>query len=184
VTTIYTVGHGTRTLAEFVEVVRAATVDKIVDVRRFPGSRRHPHFSREALEATLPSHGIEYEMWGEVLGGRRDSAGSESRHFAWRNDSFRAYADHMDSDEFQRALDDLERAAAQAPLAVMCAERLWWNCHRRLIADALTLRGHDVVHLMDPTTRQPHKLHESVRADPAGLAVYDVGVTAELDLDP
>jgi uncharacterized protein (DUF488 family) len=184
VTTIYTVGHGTRTLAEFVEVVRTPPVDKIVDVRRFPGSRRHPHFSREVLEATLPSHGIEYEMWGEVLGGRRDSRETESRHYAWRNDSFRAYADHMDTDEFQRALDDLERAAAETRLAVMCAERLWWNCHRRLIADALTLRGHDVVHLMDPATQQPHKLHENVRADPDGLAVYDVGVTAELDLDP
>ncbi len=150
---LFTVGHGTRSAPELAAVVAHAGVGRLVDVRRFPGSRRHPHLSRDGLERELPSLGIAYE-WCEVLGGRRSRV-EGSRHPAWRNDAFAGYADHMDSDEFRSALDDL---LSRLPLAVMCAETLWWRCHRRLIADAATLAGAEVVHLLDVSKSQPPAL--------------------------
>jgi uncharacterized protein (DUF488 family) len=180
--TIFTVGHGARSLEEFLAVLRAASLGLLVDVRMHPGSRRHPHFSREALSHSLGEIGIDYDWRGEALGGRRKGA-AHSRHFAWRNDSFRAYADHMDTPEFRSALDQLQREAdSGTKLAVMCAETLWWKCHRRLIADALTVAGTEVVHLLGENDNQPHKLHEAIRTDENGLPVYDVGVEAELPL--
>jgi uncharacterized protein (DUF488 family) len=176
----YTVGHGARELEEFLAVLRSATIHLLVDVRMFPGSRRHPHFSKGSLEVALPGNGVRYSWRGEALGGRRKAA-EKSRHFAWRNDSFRAYADHMDTELFRNALKELEgEAASGTRLAVMCAETLWWKCHRRLIADALALDGLEVVHLIGEHDHQPHKLHESVRLDEHGLAAYDVGVEPEL----
>jgi uncharacterized protein (DUF488 family) len=168
--TLFTVGHGTRSVAELAAVVADAGLDRLVDVRRFPGSRRHPHLSRAGLERDLPSLGITYE-WREALGGRRSRVAG-SRHTAWRNDAFAGYADHMDSVEFRAALDDL---LGRLPLAVMCAETLWWRCHRRLIADAATLAGVGVVHLLDVGKSQPHRLQESVRKDDEGRPVYDGG---------
>ncbi|HEX2039325.1 MAG TPA: DUF488 domain-containing protein [Acidimicrobiales bacterium] len=171
---LYTVGHGTRTTEELVAVLRHAGVDRLVDVRRFPGSRRNPHLSREMLSRDLP---LTYEWWGEELGGRRRPA-PQSRHPAWRNDAFRAYAEWMDTPVFTRALDRL--LSEPTPTAVMCAETLWWRCHRRLIADAATLRGTEVVHLIDVRQSQPHVLHEAVRLDERGGLVYDAGTQAEL----
>jgi uncharacterized protein (DUF488 family) len=104
----------------------------------------------------------------------------ESRHHGWRNASFRAYADHTDTDEFRKAIEALASLALEQPTAVMCSETLWWNCHRRLIADAVTLRGSEVVHIIGPGDLQPHKLHPSVRADEEGWPVYDVGETPPL----
>jgi uncharacterized protein (DUF488 family) len=176
---VYTVGHGTKTSEQLTAVLLNARVAKLVDVRRHPGSRRHPHFSKEQLEQSMPRAAIEYEWWGESLGGRRRD-GRESRHPAWRNASFRAYADHMDSDEFRSAIQELERAAGARVTAVMCSETLWWNCHRRLIADALTLRGSEVVHIMGLDKLQPHKLHPAIRKDDEGWPVYDVGETRSL----
>jgi uncharacterized protein (DUF488 family) len=176
---IHTIGHGTKTSDELTAVLLAAKVEKLVDVRRHPGSRRHPHFSREQLEQTLPRAAIEYEWWGESLGGRR-RGDPESRHPAWRNASFRAYADHMDTAEFRSSLVELERVAEARATAIMCSETLWWNCHRRLIADALTLRGSEVVHIMGVDDLQSHKLHPSVRKDDEGWPVYDVGETPSL----
>lgn len=179
---LYTVGHGARPLDEFVAVLQSASLGVLIDVRRFPGSRRHPHFAREALESSLPNAGVRYEWRGETLGGRRKPA-TDSRHHAWRNDSFRAYADHMDSEEFRAALRELEGLVqGGTKVAVMCAETLWWKCHRRLIADAATLDGLDVIHLVGERDHQAHKLHESVRRDENGLAAYDVGATGELPL--
>lgn len=178
--TVFTVGHGARPLEELIETLREADVQVLVDVRRFPGSRRHPHFARDALRETLPAAGVEYEWRGDVFGGRRRALPKErSRHPAWRVEAFRAYAEHMDTPEFQSALAELEeRADAGERVAVMCAETLWWRCHRRLIADALVVHGYDVVHLMAPGKQQQHKLHEDAHADEVGRPVYDGGQTS------
>ena len=177
---VFTIGHGTRTTAELVEVLAAAGVDLLVDVRRFPGSRRHPHFAREALEESLPASGIGYEWRGEALGGRRDPV-PDSPNVAWRVDAFRGYADHMASDEFRAAVRELEERAAARAQAVMCAETVWWRCHRRLIADALVADGIDVIHL-GVGKDDHHKLHESARRDDRGVLIYDLGITPELGI--
>ncbi|MBW3669848.1 MAG: DUF488 domain-containing protein [Actinobacteria bacterium] len=149
---LFTVGHGNRTTDELVAVLADGGVARLVDVRRFPGSRRHPHLARERLVEDLP---LAYEWWGEALGGRRKPV-AETRHPEWRNDAFRAYADWMDTPVFTDALDRLLETAAAAPTAVMCSETLWWRCHRRLIADAALARGVDVVHLLGVGKVQPH----------------------------
>jgi uncharacterized protein (DUF488 family) len=181
---LFTVGHGTRTLAQLVVVLEAAGAGRVVDVRRFPSSRRHPHFSREALARSLSDHGIGYAWRGDALGGRRSvDPGSMSRHHALRVAAFRAFAEHMDTDGFRSAIDELVRAARRPPpLAVLCAETVWWRCHRRLISDALVLRGARVHHLLEAGRAQAHPLHEAVRADGEGRPVYDVGAPAPLDL--
>ena len=167
---LYTVGHGRRSVEELAAVLADAGVSRLVDVRRFPGSRRSPHLSRATLERQLPTFGIAYE-WCEELGGRRSRVAG-SRHSAWSHDAFAGYADHMDTPGFRRALD---RLLEQLPLAVMCAETLWWRCHRRLIADAAVLAGADVVHLLEVGRRQAHSLHPGVRPDDEGRPVYDGG---------
>jgi uncharacterized protein (DUF488 family) len=161
--------------------LRDARVACVADVRRYPASRRHPHFAREALAEWLPSGGVAYEWCGEELGGRRRAMPIESsRHRAWRDDSFRAYAEHMDTREFRDAFEALVAQAAVRPTTVMCAETVWWRCHRRLIADAATLRGIDVLHLgLGPDPRL-HVLHPAVRAGADGWPVYDVGSPTEL----
>ena len=156
-------------------------VGRVIDVRRYPGSRRHPHLERTSLQAGLRERGIAYEWWGDALGGRRKGRGKKSRHRAWRNDSFRAYADHMESAEFRNALVELERRALeQPPAAIMCAETLWWRCHRRLIADALVEHGCSVVHLLDSRSHQAHVLHPAARSDESGGLVYDEGTQGTL----
>ena len=180
---VFTVGHGTRTTEELATVLQSAGVGRLIDVRRFPGSRRHPHFSREALERSMPERGIRYEWWGEDLGGRRSRTTKTTRHVAWRNAGFQGYADYMDSDRFRAALERLEDVArTEPPLAIMCAETLWWRCHRRLISDALHLRGVEVIHLIAPDESQPHRPHPDMRADELGRPVYDVGATGQLEL--
>lgn len=179
--TLFTVGHGTRTTEELIDVLRAADVATLVDVRRYPGSRRHPHFAREALEESLPAAGIDYDWQGGSLGGRRAPA-PDSPNVAWRVDAFRGYADHLGSDGFRSALRALEeRAESGIRQALMCAETVWWRCHRRLIADSLVADGHEVIHLGLGRDR-PHELHEAARADERGVLIYDLGVTSALDL--
>ncbi len=179
----FTVGHGTRTTEELADLLKEAGVELLVDVRRFPGSRRHPHFAREALERSLPDLGVAYDWRGEELGGRR-SRTTTSRHPAWRNDAFAGYADYMDTKPFRDAVERVEaEAEAGTALAVMCAETLWWRCHRRLIADALVMRGAEVVHLIQPGKTSPHPLNDAARPGADGYPVYDVGVTGELPLD-
>ncbi len=181
---LFTVGHSTRSTAELADVVRSSGVGRVVDVRRHPGSRRHPHLSRDRLAHDLPALGVGYEWWGEELGGRRRRA-SPSRHTAWRNDAFAAYADHMDTDAFRRAFDELLAGLASAPAtALMCAETLWWRCHRRLLADAAVLSGVSVVHVLDVAKTAAHPLHPSVRADEDRRPVYDVGTQLTLDPPP
>ncbi|MCC6559101.1 MAG: DUF488 domain-containing protein [Polyangiaceae bacterium] len=172
---IFTLGHGARSVEEIVALLGEGPADTLVDVRRFPGSRRHPHLARAALAASLPELGVAYVFRGEALGGRR-SGRPGSPHVAWEDPSFRAYADHMETPAFQAALDALEREArAGRRIAVMCAETLWWRCHRRLIADALVARGVEVVHLIGPASHAAHALHPAARLDGAGRLVYDVG---------
>jgi uncharacterized protein (DUF488 family) len=181
--TIFTVGHGTRSAEELTQVLQEAGIQLVADVRRFPGSRRHPHFAREELEKWLPAAGIDYSWRGEDLGGRRSLGPGVSRHPAWRNAAFQGYADHTDSVAYRSAIAQLEEDSTTVRIAVMCAETLWWRCHRRLIADTLELRGTRVVHLIAPGNQQPHVLHPGVRPDAGGWPIYDVGETPELGLE-
>ena len=166
---VYTVGHGNRTLEELVEALRAHGVTQLADVRSFPGSRRNPQFGREQLERSLPSNGIAY-LWMKELGGRR-KARPDSPHTGWRVEGFRAYADYMDTPPFATALDELQRMAREAPTAYMCAERLWWQCHRRLISDALTVREIEVLHIFDAQKSERHKPTDFLRVE-GGRLLY------------
>jgi len=162
---IYTIGHSTRSADELIAVLRDAGVQTLADVRRFPASRRHPQHNRGALERALPRAGISYLWLGESLGGRRAQTvpGERSRNTGWDVPAFRFYADAMSTPEFRSGIERLEELARRLPTACMCAERLWWSCHRRLIADFLTVRGWSVVHLLDVGQRQPHRLTEFAR---------------------
>ena len=167
---VYTVGHSTRTLAEFLDLLAHHGIGGIADVRRFPASRRHPHFAREALAGALAAHGIRYD-WLPELGGRRPGR-PHSPHLAWRNTAFRGYADHMESPEFHAGLDRLLGLAATCPTAVLCAEAVPWRCHRQLIADALVARGLAVRHVTGPGEASPHRLTPFARLDGERI-VYD-----------
>lgn len=145
----------------------------LVDVRSFPGSRRLPQFRRASLETSIPAAGIGYE-WAPALGGRRRPQ-PDSPNVALRNPAFRAYADHMASEEFRTALARLVDASREQQLAVMCAESVWWRCHRRLIADAAVLgHGIEVVHLFHDGRRQAHPPLAAARVDERGVVVYDL----------
>src|SRR5262249_27063312 len=154
--TVFTIGHSTRSLEELIALLRAHGVAQLGDVRTVPKSRRHPHFAREALERSLPAAGILYRHL-PALGGLRQPRGG-STNSAWRNDGFRGYADYMETAEFVNAIDGLLMWAEAAPTAVMCAEAVWWRCHRQLIADALVARGAVVQHIQTHTSAPVHKL--------------------------
>ena len=154
---ILTVGHSNHEEGEFVELLGGAGVELIADVRRYPGSRRQPHFERTALAAVLLEAGIGYRWLGESLGGRRKPL-PDSPNGAWESDQFRGYADHMASEEFAAGLAELEELARQQRVAIMCAEAWWVRCHRRLIADALTARGWRVLHLESNGRLTEHQL--------------------------
>jgi uncharacterized protein (DUF488 family) len=166
---IFTVGHSTRPQEELIAILKEAGVGLLVDVRRFPGSRRHPQFGKEALRAGLARAAIAYRHEPD-LGGRREPR-PDSANTAWRVAAFRGYADHMASPEFRSALERLV-ADPQVPTAVMCAEAQPAPCHRQLIADALVARGVEVVHLLAPGRRQAHVLNPSAVVRPDGTLVY------------
>jgi uncharacterized protein (DUF488 family) len=159
---LYTIGHSNRSLEDLLKDLKAAEIERLVDVRRFPGSRRWPHFSRESLERALPLHGIAYRH-EEALGGRRKVVPA-SVNTAWRNASFQGYADYMQTPEFLSAFDRLLEEASEARTAIMCSEILWWRCHRSLIADMATVRGRRVLHLADGR-EELHRLREFARAE-------------------
>jgi len=166
--TVHTIGHSTRTLDEFIALLRAHGILQLADVRTVPKSRRHPHFAREALARSLPASGIAYRhLTG--LGGRRKPR-KDSQNTAWRHESFRGYADHMQTTVFGQALDELIDWSA-TPTAIMCAEALWWQCHRQLIADALVARAVGVRHIMSATSAPVHTLTSFARVD-AGRVTY------------
>jgi uncharacterized protein (DUF488 family) len=168
--TVFTIGHGARSIDEFLSLVRETGVRLVVDVRSFPGSRKHPHFGKDALASSLDSIGIGYE-WKKELGGFRKTHPG-SRHTAIRSAAFRGYADHMESREFGEAREWLVRRATETRTAVMCAESLWWKCHRRMLADALVAAGCDVRHIMTGGRLDAHRLHPAARIED-GLPVYD-----------
>jgi uncharacterized protein (DUF488 family) len=169
-TTIYTVGHSTRTGEELLAILREAGVELLVDVRAFPSSRRHPQFNRDALATWLLAAGVAYRHMPD-LGGRRAPA-PDSPNGGWRDTAFQGYADHMRSPEFRRALADLEAAGREAPTVIMCAEAVWWRCHRRLIADALVARGWGVEHLGIGEGRAVHELTDFAVIEPDGSLIY------------
>ena len=160
--TVYTIGHSTRTLPELIAALQAHGIRTLVDIRSFPMSRRLPHFNRESLEQELPRAGIAY-VWMKDLGGRRKKQRDDSPNVALRNDSFRNYADYMLSEPFERAIAEMLRLAAQAPTAIMCAERVYFRCHRMLVSDYLVAHGHQVLHIDGTGPVRPHKLMAEAR---------------------
>jgi uncharacterized protein (DUF488 family) len=155
---IWTVGHGTRTTESLAELLHAASVDTVIDVRRLVEGRRQTHLSRERLGVDLPSFDLGYEWWGEALGGRRAGPHVSATPSPWRSPGLAAYADHMLTDSFGTALSAIEqRAAAGEVLSLMCAETLWWRCHRRLIADALVRDRFSVRHLIEQPPGLAHR---------------------------
>ncbi len=160
--TLYTIGHSTRTLDDFLTVLHAHEIRTIVDIRSLPASRRLPHFNRESLERTLPPDGIDY-VWLKELGGRRKKIRNDSPNIALRNESFRNYADHMLTPEFERGAAELIKLAEHDRTAYMCAERLYFNCHRMLVSDWLVAHGHEVLHIDETKPPKRHKLMPEAR---------------------
>jgi uncharacterized protein (DUF488 family) len=170
--TLFTIGHSTRSFEEFLALLRAHGVNAVADVRTVPRSRRHPHFAREALAPALEAQGIGYRHF-PGLGGLRKPR-SDSRNGGWRHPSFRGYADHMETAEFASALDALSATASELVVAVMCAEAVWWQCHRQLIADAMVARGFVVRHIMSAADAPEHRLTPFARID--GTSVHYPGL--------
>jgi uncharacterized protein (DUF488 family) len=166
--TVWTIGHSTLDFGAFQATLAGHGVAAIADVRRFPASRRHPHFAREALEQSLPATGIAY-LWLPQLGGRR-RARADSPNTAWRNDSFRGYADHLASAEFAAGWHALLAFASERRTGLMCAEALWWQCHRALISDVLKLHGVTVLHLRGSATPEPHPWSGAASVDAGRLS--------------
>ena len=159
--TLWTIGHSTREWEVFVSMLRDAAIEALVDVRRFAGSRRNPQFSGEAMASALPGEGVEYvPMPG--LGGRRTPR-RDSPHIAWRNAGFRGYADYMDTPEFAEARQRLLAIARERRTVVMCAEAMWWQCHRGLISDDFKVHGWEVVHLLAPGRSEAHPYTSAAR---------------------
>ena len=159
--TVWTIGHSTRSAAELNTILATHKIGHLADVRSSPGSRRYPQFNRQQLSESLPAIGINYHHLPN-LGGRRRPL-SNSRNTAWKNQSFRAYADYMDTEGFLKGIKQLLALAIEKRTAIMCAEALWWRCHRSLIADYLKLRGSMVIHVMDETHSQIHPYTSAAR---------------------
>ena len=155
--TLYTIGHSTRTIEELVSALKAHGIETVVDIRAFPASRRLPHFNRESLESELPKFGIRY-VWMQALGGYRKKIRTDSPHVALRSQSFRNYADYTLTAEFREAINELLNLAAQSRTAYMCAERMYFQCHRMIVSDWLVAHGHEVLHIDAEGPVRPHKL--------------------------
>ena len=168
---IFTVGHSNRPLADFVAILGAHGISRILDVRRYPASRKWPHFDAAALAESLREAGIEY-VGLPHLGGRRRPR-PDSPHVAWRDDSFRGFADFMDTPEFAEGLAQLEGLASEMPSALLCAEALPWKCHRSLIADALVAHGWEARDVISEKEARPHRIPKFARLEGKRL-IYDV----------
>jgi uncharacterized protein (DUF488 family) len=158
---VWTVGHSTHPIETLVALARAHDVTTIADVRKIPRSRRNPQFNADALPAALAAAGLGYTHRPGLGGLRRERADSINR--AWKNPSFRAYADYMQTDDFARELDALLALGTRERVAIMCAEAVWWRCHRSLIADAMVARGEPVLHILTPERAEPHVLRDFAR---------------------
>jgi uncharacterized protein (DUF488 family) len=170
--TIFTIGHGARQIEVFLSLLDEAGVGRLVDIRTAPGSRKHPQFGKDALARSLAEDGIGYEWQGQEFGGWR-RARADSRHTALRSPGFRGYADLLETEAFREARRRLIETSRGVPTAVMCAESLWWRCHRRMLADALVAAGCRVLHIMEGGRLDPHRLSRAARIED-GLPVYDV----------
>jgi uncharacterized protein (DUF488 family) len=159
---IWTIGHSTRDIASFTSLLEANDIRLLADVRSLPGSKRYPQYNKETLADSLGKLQIRYEHFPE-LGGRR-KAKPDSKNTAWRNESFRGYADYMETEEFDKGIERLlGRAAEFGPTAMMCAEAVWWRCHRSLISDYLKARGIEVLHIVDANKTEPHPYTSAAR---------------------
>lgn len=159
--TIWTIGHSTRSLETFIQLLRLSEIANLVDIRSYPGSRRYPQFNQVELSRLLPKSGIAYDHIVK-LGGRRKSL-LDSKNTAWRKASFRAYADYMESVEFREGIDELLELASNRRTAIMCAEGVWWRCHRGLIADYLKAQGSEIVHITAAARSEPHPYTAAAR---------------------
>lgn len=168
---IWAIGHSIRTWPEFVSALKSYGIRTVADVRAVPRSRRH-HFDRIRLEDALAPEGIAYEYFGKELGGLRESGRWHSRHTAIRSQALRNYADHMETAEFRSGIEKLLRVAKSDRTAILCAERDWHHCHRALLSDYLTARGHDVVHILGAAHDEPHQLNPYAHLH-AGIVVYE-----------
>jgi uncharacterized protein (DUF488 family) len=173
VATIYTIGHSTRSFEELVEALQAHQIKTLIDIRAFPMSRRHAHFNREHLAQELPRAGIEY-VWKKELGGRRGKQMDDSPNSALRNDSFRNYADYMLTPPFAAAAVEVRELAARAPTAIMCAERMWFQCHRMLVSDYFTAHGDEVEHIDATGPTKRHQLMKEAHVV-NGRLLYNAG---------
>jgi uncharacterized protein (DUF488 family) len=171
---IWTIGHSTRTLEEFLAMLTSFDIHVLADVRNFPGSKRFPHFNKETLADALMTKQIEYVHF-KALGGRRKPVPG-SVNTAWRLDAFRGYADYMQTNEFQKALDDLKAIAANRATAYMCSEAVWWSCHRSLISDQLKSEGWEVIHIMDRNKGTEHPYTKPARIVNGKLSYTEPGL--------
>lgn len=170
--TFYTIGHSTRSLPEFLAILKAYGISAIADVRAFPNSQRFPHFSQKSLAAALAKAGIAYVWLGKELGGyRKTGLGQASPNTAWQSQGFQNYADHMLSEEFREGVEKLLQLGQRERTAILCAERFWWRCHRRLLADWLVAHGHQVLHIVELNRVVEHQLPEFAKVVD-GLVIY------------
>jgi uncharacterized protein (DUF488 family) len=174
--TIWTIGHSTRTLDEFIALLKSFQIECVADIRSFPGSRRYPHFNKEALEVSLLENKIKYTHLRE-LGGRR-KVRPDSINTGWRLAAFRGYADYMQTDTFKKAIKELEYIACKERTAYMCSEAVWWSCHRSLVSDYLKVHGWTVLHVMGVGKAQEHPYTAPVRIVGDKL-IYTTGVTRQ-----
>ena len=160
--TLYTIGHSTRPLDDLISTLQAHSIRTLVDIRSFPMSRRLPHFNRDSLEKALPQAGVKY-VWLKELGGRRKKIRDDSPNIALRSPSFRNYADYMLTPEFEHGMTELLKLAEQGRTAYMCAERVYFRCHRMLVSDWLVAHGHEVLHIDNEKPPRPHRLNPEAR---------------------
>src|SRR5947209_14335253 len=160
--TFFTIGHSTRSLDELIEALQAHSIQTLIDIRSLPMSRRLPHFNRESLDTTLPQAGIQY-LWMKELGGHRKKSLADSPNVALRSDSFRNYADYMLSAEFENAIAEVIKIGEHSRTAYMCAERVYFKCHRMMVSDWLVAHGHEVLHIDGTKPAKPHKLMSEAR---------------------
>jgi uncharacterized protein (DUF488 family) len=170
---IWTVGHSTRPLEDFLDLLAENRIEAVADVRRYPGSRRWPHFAQTPLATALEQRGLAY-IWFPELGGRRTPT-ADSPNTAWRNQAFRGYADYMATEEFAAGLARLVNLACGLRTAVMCAEALWWRCHRGLIADVLRWLGFEVFHILGPGSAASHPYTAAARISRGRLTYSATG---------
>lgn len=168
---LFTIGHSNREIGDFLELLSINKIETLVDVRKLPGSKKYPHFNQEELSLSLGAIGIRY-IYIKELGGRR-KPNKDSINTLWRNRSFQAYADYMGTAEFRNAIDILLGYAEKKQVAIMCAEALWWRCHRALIADYLKSIGVDVYHIMSPTSNKQHPFTSAARIREGQLFYYE-----------